>query len=52
MSSPYSNIQNDIDDNDEYIKEKYLFEDNIDVFYNEDNDDFEDGVDYDNKENE
>ncbi len=51
MISPNINIQNE-NDNDEYIEKKYLFEDNIDVFYNEDNDDFEDGVDEDIEENE
>jgi hypothetical protein len=49
MISSNTNIQNDNDD--KYIEEKYLFDNNLDVFYNEDNDDFEDGVG-DNKENE
>ena len=39
FSSTNNNQNNNDNDDDEYIEEKYLFEDNIDVFYNEDMDD-------------
>jgi hypothetical protein len=50
-SNSNTNIQNDNNDDVEYIEEKYLIEDNIDVFYNEDEDDFEENIDDDNEEN-
>jgi len=46
--SSRNNIQND--NEDEYIKEKDLFEDNVDVFYNEDIDDDRDFKDDDDNE--
>jgi hypothetical protein len=48
--SSSNNIQNDNDNDNEDIEEKYLFDDNIDVFSNEENSDDDDDNEY--KENE